>query len=200
MERITATYLIETPLEVERAANSLAGEQSSGTFVAVPGETAELRERFAARVEQINRLNTVDEPSLPGSRSQTGPFHQAEVVVSWSMENMGTNLPTLVSTLQGNLYELTQFSGLKLLDLDLPRSFVQTFRGPRYGVRGCRDLTGVGNGPLIGTIIKPSVGMSPQQTAELVKTLAEAGIDFIISSKLISWGTKGLKSCFLSYR
>jgi ribulose-bisphosphate carboxylase large chain len=47
MESVFATYHIETPLAVEKAAAVLAGEQSSGTFVAVPGETAELKERFA---------------------------------------------------------------------------------------------------------------------------------------------------------
>jgi ribulose-bisphosphate carboxylase large chain len=42
MERITGTYFIETPLSLAKAVEVLAGEQSSGTFVAVPGETAEL--------------------------------------------------------------------------------------------------------------------------------------------------------------
>src|SRR5579862_1711846 len=116
-DRIVATYKIETPLPVEKAAAVLAGEQSSGTFVAVPGETEELRNRFAARVERITELETVPTPSLPGSRAKgvaaAGPFRRAEIVVSWSVENMGTNLPTLVSTLQGNLYELSQFSGLR---------------------------------------------------------------------------------------
>jgi ribulose-bisphosphate carboxylase large chain len=41
MDRIRATYPIKTPLAVEQAAASLAGEQSSETFVEVPGETAE---------------------------------------------------------------------------------------------------------------------------------------------------------------
>ena len=67
MERIQATYLIETPLAVEQAAATLAGEQSSGTFVAVPGETDELKQRFAARVEKITLLEKVCEPSLPGA-------------------------------------------------------------------------------------------------------------------------------------
>jgi len=48
-EWICASYLIETPLLVEQAAAALAGEQSSGTFVALPGETDELTHRFAAR-------------------------------------------------------------------------------------------------------------------------------------------------------
>jgi len=59
MERITATYYIETPYPPEDVALVLAGEQSSGTFVAVPGETEELKQRFAARVESVERLETV---------------------------------------------------------------------------------------------------------------------------------------------
>ena len=186
MERISATYLIETPLAVEKAAASLAGEQSSGTFVAVPGETEELKQRFAARVEKITPLEAVNEPSLPGCRGANGKFQRAEIVVSWSVENFGFNLPTLVSTVQGNLYELAQFSGLKLMDLELPSSFAKHFRGPKFGIAGCRQLTGVQNRPLIGTIIKPSIGLTPQQTAELVKTLVEAGIDFIKDDELMA--------------
>jgi ribulose-bisphosphate carboxylase large chain len=183
-ERITATYLIETPLAPERAAAILAGEQSSGTFVAVPGETDELRERFGARVERITALETVTTPSLPCRG--TGPFHRAQVVVSWSVENTGYNLPTLVSTLQGNLYELSQFSGLKLMDLEVPASFADAFAGPRFGIEGTRKLTGVQGRPLIGTIIKPSIGMTPLQTAELVSKLADAGIDFVKDDELMA--------------
>ena len=54
-ERISATYLIETALDVNRAAAVLAGEQSSGTFVEVPGETDEIRRRFRAQVEKVRR-------------------------------------------------------------------------------------------------------------------------------------------------
>ena len=95
MERVFATYLIETPMAVEKAAAVLAGEQSSGTFVAVPGETEELKSRFAARIEKITALETVNEPALPWCRSGSGKFQRAEVVVSWSRENMGCNLPAL---------------------------------------------------------------------------------------------------------
>ena len=186
VERIQATYLIETPLAVEQAAATLAGEQSSGTFVAVPSETEELKQRFTACVEKITLLETVATPSLPGAKSATGKFQRAEVVVSWSLENMGYNLPTLVSTIQGNLYEITAFTGLKLMDIELPPSFAKHFRGPKYGVAGCRQLTKVDSCPLIGTIIKPSIGMSPLQTAELVKTLVEAGIDFIKDDELMA--------------
>jgi ribulose-bisphosphate carboxylase large chain len=186
MERIVATYLIETPLSVEKAAATLAGEQSSGTFVAVPGESAELKQRFAARVEKITPLETVSTPAIPTGRPPAAACHRAEVVVSWSVENFGHNLPTLVSTLQGNLYELAQFSGLKLLDICLPASFAERFHGPRFGIEGTRELTGVQGRPLIGTIIKPSVGLSPEQTATMVRELVEAGIDFLKDDELMA--------------
>ena len=186
MERLTARYFIETPLPVAAAAAALAGEQSTGTFVAVPGETAGLKQRFAARVEQIKELDASRTPAVPGSRGGGAAYRRAEVVVSWPLENFGANLPTLVSTLQGNLYELAQFSGLKLLDFEVPAAFAAHFRGPRFGVAGTRRLAGVEGRPLIGTIIKPSIGLTPVQTAELVRTLVAADIDFIKDDELMA--------------
>lgn len=186
MERISAKYYIETPYAIEKAAQVLAGEQSSGTFVAVPGETEELKARFAARVENITPLETVSSPAIPGADSKEGVYHRANIEVSWSIENFGYNLPVLISTLQGNLYELTQFTGLKLMDIELPASYSTHFRGPAFGIEGSRQSTGVQGRPMIGTIIKPSIGLSTAQTAELVKTLAGAGIDFVKDDELMS--------------
>jgi ribulose-bisphosphate carboxylase large chain len=188
-ERISATYLIETPLEVNRAAAVLAGEQSSGTFVEVPGETDEIRRRFGAQVEKISELPGVSSPSLPVKERRegsSGKYRRAEIVVSWPIENFGNNLPTLVSTVQGNLYELREFSGVKLVDLEFPESYVKAFAGPRFGVGGTRELSGVRGRPLIGTIIKPSIGLSPEETANLVALLAEAKIDFIKDDELMA--------------
>ncbi|MDI9861141.1 ribulose-bisphosphate carboxylase large subunit family protein [Flectobacillus roseus] len=185
MERIFATYYIETPFAPEKAAMVLAGEQSSGTFVAVPGETEELKARFAARVEKVTFLETVTTPAIPGAQSPTGQYHRAMVEVSWSIENFGYNLPVMISTLQGNLYEIRQFTGLKLISLEVPASFGNHFEGPAFGIEGCRKLTQVYDRPLIGTIIKPSVGLSPEDTAATVKVLAEAGIDFVKDDELM---------------
>jgi ribulose-bisphosphate carboxylase large chain len=186
MERLTAHYLVETPLPPEEAAAAIAGEQSSGTFVAVPGETAGLKARFAARVESITPLETVSIPSIPTGRAPASAHRRARVAVSWPLENFGLNLPALVSTIQGNLYELAQCSGLKLLDIDVPASFAAHFRGPRFGIDGSRALAGVADRPLIGTIIKPSIGLSPAQTAGMVAGLAGAGIDFIKDDELMA--------------
>jgi len=182
-QRIEADYLIETAVGVEQAAEAMAGEQSSGTFVSLPGETAELKERSSARVESVEVLGEVPTPSLPGAAGGDS-IVQARVTLSWPLDNTGPDLFNLMATVSGNLFELKQFSGLKILDLRLPREFAAAYSGPRFGIEGTRKLSGITQGPLIGTIIKPSIGLDPQQTADLVETLVKAGIDFIKDDEL----------------
>ncbi len=182
-DRIRARYLIETADDPRRAVEVMAGEQSSGTFIALPGETPELKQRFGARIESLEVTEEVAEPSLPGAA--VGPvYRRALIELSWPIENLGPSLPNLVATVTGNLFELKQFSGLRILDLTLPESFAAAYPGPAFGIEGTRRLTGVDKGPLIGTIIKPSVGLTAKATAELVDALCHGGIDFIKDDEL----------------
>jgi ribulose-bisphosphate carboxylase large chain len=171
-QRIRARYRIETPLPAEKASEFIAGEQSTGTFTRVPGETDELRERHGARVEAVK---------------ETGDS-SSEVELSWPLSNMGPSLPNLLSTVAGNLWEMKQFSALHLLDIDFPPAFLDRYCGPQFGVAGTRRLCGVYDRPVIGTIIKPSVGLGPEETAEIVGKLVEGGIDFIKDDELQSDG------------
>jgi ribulose-bisphosphate carboxylase large chain len=66
-DRVRARYWIETAFPLSEAAGIMAGEQSTGTFIRVPGETDELREHHAARVEEILELDSAAAPSLPGA-------------------------------------------------------------------------------------------------------------------------------------
>lgn len=187
--RIEADYLIETAHDPRAAAEAIAGEQSSGTFVPVPGETPELKARAAARIEALDVLGEVPHPSLPGARPPNGAgngavWRQARVTLSWPLDNLGPSLPNLLATVAGNLFELGQLSGLRLLDIRLPAAFAEAYGGPRFGIAGTRRLAGVEGRPLIGTIIKPSVGLGPEETASLTRTLCEAGIDFIKDDEL----------------
>lgn len=186
-DRIHATYWMESPYDIERAADVVGGEQSSGTFVQVPGETADLKERFRARIESVEPLGDVDAPSLPGTADSTdGKYRRAKVELSFSLENMGTNLPTLIATVAGNLFELRDVSGLKLIDIEVPSAFKDAYPGPQFGISGTRDLAGVHDRPIIGTIVKPSVGLTPEATAALVGDLAGADIDFVKDDELMA--------------
>lgn len=188
-DRVIATYLIETPHRLEHAAAVIAGEQSSGTFVSIPGETNELKERFGAQVVQIEALDTVPAPSLPGSkppRSETGrtEYRRGRIVISFPLHNFGPSLASLLGTVAGNLYELQEVSGLRLVDLELPQAFAERYPGPGFGIEGTRKLAQVHGRPLIGTIIKPSIGLSKEALCKLVRDLAAAGLDFIKDDEL----------------
>jgi ribulose-bisphosphate carboxylase large chain len=188
-ERIRATYLLETSQDPAVVAAIVAGEQSSGTFIKLPGEDQALLERAGARVEDIVVLDTMPGPSLPGGTPARGPVTRARMTLSWPVDNIGPSLTNLMAMVAGNAFELRELSGLRLLELDLPDSFTEPFAGPAFGVEGTIGLRGTGRRPMLGTIIKPSVGLSPQATADLVDSLVEAGIDFIKDDELQSDGT-----------
>jgi len=182
-ERIHASYWLETGDDPARAAEVIAGEQSSGTFVALATETPELKARSGARVERIEVIDTASTPSLPTPKASKR-YSRCTLELSWPIENLGACLPTLMATIAGNLFELRAVTGLRLTDLRLPASFAAAYPGPAFGIDGTRKLAGVAKGPLIGTIIKPSVGLSPELTAQQVRELVAGGIDFIKDDEL----------------
>ncbi len=186
---IIAHYRIESCLPIEQVAETIAGEQSSGTFLPVPGETEELKARSRAKVIRLDRLDESSIPSLRGGRKSQSTdgderYQRANITLEFPLANLGPNLPTLLATVCGNLYELSDHSGCKLLDLELPPAFGERYPGPQFSVAGTRRFAGVEQRPLIGTIIKPSVGLTPEQTADIVRELGEAGIDFIKDDEL----------------
>jgi len=181
---IRCTYYIESAIAPHRAAAILAGEQSSGTFVAVPGESDQLRTRHAAEVVSISELGTCA-PSLP-SRSRPERVSAAEIVVEFPMENVGTDIATLQTTVAGNLFELGELFACQLRRLELPDEFVAAHPGPAYGVEGTRKLIGGAAGVLVGTIIKPNVGLREEEFRTAVRDLARGSIDLIKDDELMT--------------
>jgi ribulose-bisphosphate carboxylase large chain len=85
----------------------------------VPGETPALKARSGARVERLEVLDHADRPSLPVIRP-SARYTRCLLDLSWPLANVGPSLPNLLATIAGNLFELRQVSGLRLLDLVVP--------------------------------------------------------------------------------
>jgi 3-oxoisoapionate-4-phosphate decarboxylase len=174
---IRITYLIETSGSVEKLAAKIASDQSTGTFVELPGETEELKNRVAARVVAIRKLQPVSQPSFP--THEAGPFHRAEADIDFPLDAVGTDLSALMTIAIGGVYSIKGLSGIRIVDMKLPDAFKGVYPGPQFGVDGSRSLTGVDERPIIGTIIKPALGLRPYETAALVRDVVEAGVDFV---------------------
>lgn len=167
--RVLATYLLETPVDVEHAAERVAGAHGVGA------------------VEAIRSLPAADAPSLVGRCSEpTERWNRAEVDVSLPLAATGGDLLALTSALLGDVFDLDETSGLRLLDFTTPPELEYLLPGPAFGMPGTRAVTGVQSRPLIGSIIKPSVGLTPDETADRVRELGLAGIDFVKDDELMT--------------
>ena len=175
-EMIRVTYRIECPGSVEAMAQKIASDQSTGTFTALPGETDAVRKRCAARVERITEL---EQAMLPGFPTEVpGPYNRADVVIAFPIEAIGTDIAALMTVTIGGVFAVSGLTGVRVMDIDLPPSWA-CHPGPQFGIRGSRRLMGVSEGPMIASIIKPSLGLTPDETAAVVAELCAAGVDFI---------------------
>jgi ribulose 1,5-bisphosphate carboxylase large subunit-like protein len=177
---IRLTYRIETAGDVVALAAKIASDQSTGTFVAVPGETPELKARVAAEVVALRYLEPTTKPSFPDQNtSGKTVYARAEADIEFPLEAVGTDLAALTTIAIGGVYSIKGFSGIRIVGLLLPEEFAGVHPGPQFGVAGSRALTGVQERPIIGSIVKPALGLRPNENAELVRELVEADVDFI---------------------
>jgi 3-oxoisoapionate-4-phosphate decarboxylase len=174
---IRLTYRIETAGSVEQLAHKIASDQSTGTFVDLPGETEELRNRAAARVTAIRHLPPRHAPSFP--TDEAGPFHCADADIDFPFDAVGTDLAALMTIAIGGVFSIKGFSGIRVVDMHLPQEFHAAYPGPQFGVQGSRRLTGVSTRPIIGAIVKPALGLRPHESAALVRDVVQAGADFV---------------------
>jgi 3-oxoisoapionate-4-phosphate decarboxylase len=180
MSSITLTYRIETPGDgLEAMATKIASDQSSGTFVSVPGETEELKARVAARVTAIRKLEPAASPSWPEAAGHEGVFCRAEADIAFPFDAIGTDLSAMMTIAIGGAFSIKGLTGLRITGMKLPPEFKGAHPGPQFGLEGSRRLTGVYGRPIIGTIVKPALGLRPQETAALVGELIASGVDFI---------------------
>lgn len=180
-EYFQATYRIASYLPLRVAAEILAGEQSFGTFIQVAGESEALRARHGAVVVDVSEAGQTTEV-LPGSYNPKGldKANLGIVKIAFPEINVGPSLAGLMNTVAGNLYELRDLAAIRLIDLDIPDSVLRAYPGPTAGIQGTRDRISADlEGAIIGTIIKPSIGLPLPELGDLVGVLAGAGIDFI---------------------
>jgi ribulose-bisphosphate carboxylase large chain len=165
MEEVTAKYQIRSGLPLEEAAKRIAEEESTGTWTHVSTTTKSIEKKYSARVVAIDREK-----------------HTAEICYPYADFDLKTGgIPQALSILAGNLFGLGSLDGVRLLDVSFPKDFVKQFDGPNFGIEGIRKLLGTSKEkrPHVGTIIKPKIGLSPKQTAEVAFEAAMGGVDFI---------------------
>jgi 2,3-diketo-5-methylthiopentyl-1-phosphate enolase len=63
--------------------------------------------------------------------------------------------------------------------------FTAAFAGPRFGIEGLRERLGVQGRPLLVTMLKPALGLSPAESAEVFYQCALGGTDAVKDDELL---------------
>ncbi len=95
------------------------------------------------------------------------------------------NIPNILSSVAGNIFGLKEIKHLRMTGFDLPKKLVQSFEGPEHGIKGVRKITGKKT-PLIGTIVKPKLGLKTKDHAKVAYDAWVGGCDIVKDDENLS--------------
>jgi ribulose-bisphosphate carboxylase large chain len=125
-----------------------------------------IREHVVGRLESLTKPKTGPHARRPDAWN---------AIVSYHADTAGGELTQLVNVIFGNT---SMKENVMVVDIELPRTMLREYPGPRFGVHGLRRLLRVPEGPLVMTALKP-MGLSSQELAEIAYGFAKGGIDII---------------------
>jgi len=144
-----------------KACEAVAAESSIGTWTDVSTTKPGIMERLGPSVYEMDEGTGVVRVSYPGELFELG------------------NMAQIYSSVAGNIFGMKSVANLRLLDIRFPKQIVKSFKGPKYGISGIRRLLKVGDRPLVGTIIKPKLGLGAGDHARVAYDSWVGGCDIV---------------------
>ncbi len=175
---VIASYLLRDRLEGEKFLDHLSLVQamglegSTGTWEKVEEDTEEVRKAMSSKMVGYHEIPSDD------------PYTKSAVVqLAFPIRAWGDNVPMMLLAVAGNCFAYSK--NIMLTDLFVGKELLKKFQGPKFGVDGIRKLAGVKDRPLSLHIIKPKMGMTPQQTANQVRQTALGGADMCKDDEML---------------
>ena len=163
---LTCTFYLEPEdISLKEAAGAIAAESSIGTWTELTTVKPYV-EKLAAHVFQVEG-NT------------------AKIAYPLELFELG-NMPNVLSSVAGNVFGLKALRNLRLNDIELPSELAKSFKGPRFGIEGIRKLLQVPERPLVGTIIKPKLGLKTADHARVAYEAWVGGCDVVKDDENLS--------------
>ncbi|MGP8330337.1 MAG: type III ribulose-bisphosphate carboxylase [Methanosarcinaceae archaeon] len=85
----------------------------------------------------------------------------------------------ILSAVAGNIFSMKLIDKLRFEDISFPEDIVAKYKGPEYGIAGIKKLFGNIDRPLVGTIVKPKVGLSSEMHSEVAYNAFAGGCDLV---------------------
>lgn len=163
---LVCTFYVEHEgISLKEAAGGVAAESSVGTWTELTTEQPYVA-RLAAHVYSI-------EGSIIKIAYPTDLFEPS-------------NMPNILSSVAGNVFGLKALKNLRLLDIEMPLNLLTSFKGPAFGIAGIRKLLKIPKRPLVGTIIKPKLGLETKDHAKVAYDAWFGGCDVVKDDENLS--------------
>lgn len=176
---ILALYYTEVETaDILLRASALAVEQSTGTWVPIPEETDDVKARSIAKVIGVHEIPDFED-RIPGDVT----VRKFICHVAFPTVNINFQIPELLTVLYGNI---SMVGKLKLMDVHFPQSFINGFKGPKFGIEGVRNILNVYDRPVLCGMFKPCIGASPETLGNMYYDMAIGGIDVIKDDELLA--------------
>ena len=155
----------KSPLNYRELAGGVAAESSVGTWTSLTTEKPYVR-KLAAKVFSIKGK---------------------EIKIAYPIELFElNNIPNIMSSIAGNIFGLKDIKNLRFEDIDFPEQIIKSFKGPEHGIKGIRKILKVYNRPLVGTIIKPKLGLVTRDHAKVAYNAWLGGCDIVKDDENLS--------------
>jgi ribulose-bisphosphate carboxylase large chain len=163
---IVCDFFIE-PMKssIKEAAGAVAAESSIGTWTETTTVKSYMK-KLAAKVFEINKNNV--KIAYPVELFEPG------------------NMPNILSGVAGNVFGMKDLKNLRLNDIHFSEKLLRSFRGPKYGIAGIRKLLKVPKRPLLGTIVKPKIGLKTEDHAKVAYNAWIGGCDIVKDDENLS--------------
>lgn len=174
---VIATYQAKVKTSnIEKLAMAIADEQTTGTWIKVGADSMEKTRRFGSRLVALYEVPDI------GCDYQSDEPPMYIIQIAYPMANFSTSMSALMTILFGNI----SASGMiRLIDVAFPKKFIAQFQGPKFGVQGMRDVLGAPERPLLNAMIKPNIGWTPDEGADLFYKACKGGVDVIKDDELM---------------
>lgn len=159
---LVAYYYVEpSGISLQEACENIAAESSIGTWTDLSTMKPEIAQELKPHIFELD-----EEENLVGISYPAELFEKS-------------NMPQVLSSIAGNIYGMKILDNLRLVDFYFPREFTRSFSGPDFGIDGVRNVLGVKDRPLVGTIVKPKVGLPSKEHAEVAFESWVGGCDIV---------------------
>ena len=154
-------YLEPSNMAIEKAAGHVALESSIGTWTDICTMNKKIAKTLKPSVFYINKKKNIIKIAYNENLFEKG------------------NMPQILSSIAGNIFGMSALKNLRLIDISFPEPIVKSFKGPKFGIKGIRKITGIKKRPLTGTIIKPKLGLNEKEHAKVAYDAWVGGLDIV---------------------